>query len=255
MGAKSGWPPWAREGDVPEAAWRAIGEAALRGGEGRRVSVFDADGTLWAGDVGEAHLDVLQARGLVQAPPGYERLLDAYLDLCARDADTGYAFAVEVMDGLLEDEVRASAREAWDRHRPNRLPAVLAILSALEDAGHEVWLVSASNRWVIEAAAAELGVIPERVVAMSTAVAGGRLSGPVLAPRTNGAGKVEAIRARIGVRPRLAFGNSLHDAPMLEAAGAGVVVHAEGSPPASDALLDLAQKGGWLLLEARAAGP
>ena len=99
-----------------------------------------------------------------------------------------------------------------------------AVVQGLMAAGVDVAVVSASNRWVIEVAVAELGVTSERVVAVDLVRAAGRLTSEVVQPMPNGQGKVGAIDAVLGRRPALAFGNSLHDVPMLDCASAGVLV-------------------------------
>ena len=49
------------------------------------LAVFDADGTLWADDLGETHLAVLQERQLVVPAPAHATVLDEYHARCARD--------------------------------------------------------------------------------------------------------------------------------------------------------------------------
>ncbi|MGM0576364.1 MAG: HAD family hydrolase [Myxococcota bacterium] len=248
------WPPWTPASGTSPEVWGGVGEAT-GDSAGRRVAVFDADGTLWAEDVGDVHLRVLEERGLIRSPPGEPGVFDAYLRLCRQDPGAGYAFAVEVMAGLSEDVVRETAREAWARHRDRLLEPVTRLLRTLGRVDVEVWVVSASNRWVVEAAAVDaLGLSPDRVVAMACDVVDGRLTGEVIEPRPNGPGKVEAIREWIGVRPRLAFGNSLHDADMLDDAARGVLVRAHrepATPPLSGDLAARRAAGGWLVLPVR----
>jgi phosphoserine phosphatase len=138
--------------------------------------------------------------------------------------DDGYAWGTSVLAAADEAEVVSSAAEAWARHRPRLLPPVANVLRGLAAAGVDVAIVSASNRWVIEVAVAELGVSPDRVVAVDLVRDGGRLSSVVAQPMPNGAGKVQAIDRHLGRRPVLAFGNSVHDVPMLESAALGVLV-------------------------------
>ncbi len=246
------WPAWAPEAGVPVELWAWIGQAAeagLRGG-GRAVAVFDADGTLWAGDVGEHQLRRAEEDGLLVAPPGSASVFDAYQERCSRDTTAGYAWAAEAFAGLSEATVRACAARTWAAHRALALEPAWAIVTALASLGVEVWIVSASNRWVIEEAARDRGLPPERVIAMTVPSTGGVVGSRAEHPSPNGAGKVECIEARVGVRPILAFGNSVHDAAMLRAATRGVLVYAttEREPDPPGEVVELARAHGWARL-------
>src|SRR2546423_12579683 len=79
---------------LPAALVQAV-RACQPGG----IAVFDADGTLWREDVGEAFLRHLVSLGWVKLPDGsdpyeeYERRVD-------RDKASGYAFAAQLQAGL-----------------------------------------------------------------------------------------------------------------------------------------------------------
>ena len=153
------------------------------------------------------------------------------------------------MEGLQEGDVVGTAVLAWAAHRHLVADAIRELFSWLESRRVEVWLVSASNRWAIETAGAELGVPPARVIAMAVDVVDGRLGGAVHRPLCNGAGKAELILDRIGVVPLLAVGNSRHDVAMLEQAESGVVVRLSGEegtlPPRCATLREAARVRGW----------
>lgn len=209
----------------------------------RRVAVFDADGTLWRGDVGDLHLEYLVSSGLLGMAPGVE-VLNRYQALCAEDVDGGYAYATSVMSGLELGQVQEAAHRVWETHDAQWMQPVTELLRSLTSLGWEAWIVSASNRWMVEIAVESLPVMPERVLGMEVQVEGGRLTEQLLPPITNGHGKVEAIRERIGVQPVLAVGNSVHDAPMLDHALLGILV--SGGPEAMAAdLAALAATSGW----------
>jgi len=233
---------------VEEAAWRRIEDAVSKAPQ--PLAVFDADGTLWADDLGETHLHVLADDGLVAPGQGYTSLLDEYLARCATDVDDAYAWGAQILAGLRESRVAESAVEAWRRHRPRLLAPLEAIVRALHRAGVEVVVVSASNRWVIEAAVKELGVGPDKIIAVDLERDGPELTGTVVQPMPNGKGKVDAIDVHLGRRPTLAFGNSVHDVPMLQSAALGVFVLAttQQAPQLSKPLEAIRSEAGWLYL-------
>lgn len=239
--------PWGPVTDAMMTRWRAEG--------GRAVAVFDADGTLWGDDLGDRHLGVLEARGMVVAGPDYGSVFEEYEARCRLDTDAGYAWAVSSMAGLNEGDAIGTSVLAWAAHRHLVPEAIRELLTWLEASGVEVWLVSASNRWVIETAAAELGVPPERVIAMSMDIVHGQLDGEVHRPLSNGPGKARLIEQRIGVRPLLAVGNSRHDLAMLKQAYLGAVVRLSGEngqlPAVCPELRAAARAHGWFELDLR----
>jgi len=87
----------------------------------------------------------------------------------------------------------------------------------LAEAGCELWAVSSTNQWVIEAGAARFGLPAERVLAAAVEIENGLVTGRLLRVPT-GEGKVRVIRERIGGPLDAAFGNSIHDAAMLNLA-------------------------------------
>jgi len=233
---------------VPEAAWRRIEEVV--GEAARPLAVFDADGTLWADDLGETHLHVLVDGQLVAPGEGHESLLTEYAARCKANVDDAYAWGARILEGISEARVMESAVEAWRRHRPRLLPPLAQIVAALHGAGVEVVVVSASNRWVIEAAVRELGIGADKIIAVDLERDGERLTGTVVQPMPNGAGKVAAIDVHLDRRPTLAFGNSMHDVPMLQSATLGVCVLAttEAQAALSEPLEDIRAQEGWLYL-------
>ena len=217
-------------------------DACLAQGKGRRIACFDADGTLWSEDIGEAFLRWLIAGGLL---PRVADLGDPYADYERRvreNRTAGYEWAVTSMAGLAEQDVRLWARQlaaAW----PNWRPAMSSLVRGLAARRCEVWIVSASNGWIIEAAAPTMGFDPGNALGIRTAVVDGILTDRVVRPVPSEGGKVEVIRRCIGEVPMLAFGDSLGDLAMLEAADQPVVVGRHDQPGAS--ILEIARQRGW----------
>ncbi len=194
-----------------------------------RVVVFDADGTLWRGDVGEDFLRHLCAEGLV--PEGSYARYDA---LHQADPPAAYAFAVTVMKGLLDAELAVRATDFFTQRFVGRVfPYVRPLLAQLRTAGYEVWVCSASPRWVVEPGAAHLGIASSQVIAVDAALVEGRLTERIMTPVPAGPGKVEWLR-RKNVAPVLAIGNGDLDLDMLAYAQAAWVI---APPDAAPSLL------------------
>ncbi len=226
------------------ACRRAIRDVVQRARAGQPpLACFDADGTIWAEDIGEGMLRWLAAGGLL--PGTRAPWTDVWAEYEARvreDRCAGYAWAVATMEGLREDDVMRWSRQfaaAW----PNYRPQMVGLLQGLHGAGVEVVVVTDTNRWLVEAAVERMGLPALRVLGIETRVRDGVLTGEVVQPVTCRAGKVEAIRLHLNRMPDLAVGDSVGDLEMLDASGCAVVVGRRSEPRSE--MVRLARARGW----------
>jgi len=225
----------------PELAGRvrALGRD-VRGG----LAVFDADGTLWREDVGEAFLRHLVSLGWIRLPDGSDPYA-AYERAVERDRAAGYAYAAQLQAGLEVARVQAeAARFAASWIPPRRVGDVVALREVCEEAGLVPTVVSASPLPIVLAAAPLAGIAKDRCRGIEVRVRDGRFTDEVVAPVTYAGGKVAAL-ARSG-RLAVACGDSLGgDLAMMEAAQVAVAVApASGSPLSIEA-----RKRGWFVLD------
>lgn len=231
-------PTWLQPFDP---AFRDAVQAVLDDPGPAPLACFDADGTLWSEDLGEAFFRWLIAGHLL---PRHDCDGDVYGDYEARVAKSraeGYSWAVQAMAGLAAEDVVRWSRQlahAW----PNYRPEMGALARGLADAGVEVWIVSATNRWTVTEGGRLMGFDPRRVIGMSVHVEDGRLTERPEYPLIANAGKVEAIARVIGRRPDLAFGDSKGDLEMLIDARQALVVGRHDKPAS---LLPVARERGW----------
>ena len=205
------------------------------------LAVFDADGTLWREDVGEAFLRHLVSLGWVQLPDGSDPY-EAYERAVDRDKASGYAYAAQLQAGLEAVRVAAEAERFARSWVPPRLIADAVGLRVLcEKAGLAPTVVSASAMPIVLAAAPMAGASRERCRGIEVKIRDGRFTGEVMQPITYAAGKIAAAGGRIA----LACGDSFTgDLAMLEAADVAVVV----APAAGSPLSQEARKRGWFVL-------
>jgi phosphoserine phosphatase len=216
------------------------------------ILAFDADGTLWDGDVGIDLFEALLATRGVR-DEAREALAAEARDLEVDAGGDANALAAALYDAYKADRYahdRAFAMMAWvfAGWRRNELaslcedvlrrggidarvrPALREILAWAARKGVEVYVVSASARIMVEVAVAgaRLGIAPDHVAAMTPATSGDGVILPVLdGPIVYGEGKLAALeRVRPGARGALlgAFGDSAYDAAMLRAARVPVAV-------------------------------
>lgn len=215
---------------------------------------FDADGTLWGQqekgrpDIGEAFLHHLSETGMIPAMPKGEAW-GAYLTMLkpAEGFRLAYPWAVAAMAGLKEDVViREAAKFARTFVRMHLYPPMARLLRTLNDAGKIIYLVSASNHWVVSAAAEILGFSPERVIAIRSKVIKGVLTGRIVEPAPVAEGKVAALLAWGVRRIVLAAGDSGNDEPMLKHARYAFVVTRRAFPNPKG--MEMAKRHEWPVL-------
>jgi len=258
-----------------ETVERVIGRMDVAmSGMTRPVIATDADGTLWSGDVGvDAFEALLQERGVREEArqalakeaeqAGLETSGDG-TDLAARiyaafnrgafDEERCYMLMAWAFAGWTPDEVRSfSTRIQEQRGLAKRLhPEMQTVVRWAQKRGVELWVISASPRFVVQAGAARFGIRPERVVATSAAVRDGRVAPGLAEPMPYGPGKVAAIERVVGPsRLIAAFGDDVFDLEMLLSADVPVAVRpkdrlrhrAEGEPTLVELQAEEAERG------------
>ncbi len=210
-------------------------------GQGRAVA-FDADGTLWRGDVGEELMRFLAAEDRLPRHRGRRGVYEEYERRVATDPADAYAFAVEVMEDIPEVELSALCDDFFRRRFEGRVfPYARRLVAALAEADYALWIVSASPLWPVVAGALALGIPEQNVIGVDCVRREGRLSSEVLRPVPCGEGKVAWLE-RKGIRPVLAVGNGDLDLPMLAWSERALVV----APPGEDnGLVRAARDRGW----------
>lgn len=185
----------------------------LAGRTGPRAAAFDADGTLWRGDVSEDFARWMIARGDFDAD-----LWAGYEQVNRLDPARGCLEILRFYRGHPLAALRQRVDEFWRTAAPRRwIGPVLEAFRWLSERGFATFVVSGTPRIVLEPLPRHLPVRPERILALELARDGaGRATGEALGTVPTGAGK--AVRLRdAGASPLLfAAGNSLLDLEMLQ---------------------------------------
>ena len=184
-----------------------------------RLAVFDCDGTLWEGDAGFGFFDWELSRGLVAddmvrwARARYVEYLAGKVsedDMCAE--------MVTINRGLAEADVMRAAGEFFDAKMVKGIfPEMRDLVLQLQGTGCEVWAVSSTSEWVIQAGMRHFEIPPGRILAAAVQAEDGKVTDKVIRV-PSGKGKPLAIRDVIARTPDAVFGNSIWDADMLEIA-------------------------------------
>jgi phosphoserine phosphatase len=202
--------------------------------------VFDCDGTLWKGDAGSGFMDWSIEQGLISRSAidwidaryrGYQSGTVSELAICGE--------MVQLYSGLQEQEIRtAAAKYFHKRIEPGIFPEMKDLITVLQKSGTEIWAVSSTNNWVIEEGVKQFGIPAERVLAACVKTRNGVITAELIDVPTD-EGKATSLK-RVGLsNPDAVFGNSIHDAAMLQ-----IAKHAFPVNPTA-ALQDLAAENGW----------
>jgi phosphoserine phosphatase len=116
------------------------------------------------------------------------------------------------------------------------------LIRRLQDSGSDIWAVSSTNEWVIQAAMRHFKIDQKKILAAAVEIDNGRITDRLIRV-PSGAGKPRAIRDVIRKDPDAAFGNSRWDADMLAIARHGFAVN-----PNPD-LEQMARAKGWTIYQ------
>lgn len=205
-----------------------------------KLAVFDCDGTLWSGDAGEGFFSWEMKRGLVSpqvSDAARARYAEYRLGKVSEDDMCGEM--VTINKGLLEADVIQAADEYFSSNIvKNIFPELKDLIHQLHQSDCDVWAVSSTCDWVIEAAMKHFNIPADHVLAATVEIENGVVTDRLIRV-PSGEGKPKAIREVIKREPDAVFGNSRWDAAML-----AIAKHAFAVNPNPD-LEDMAQKNGW----------
>jgi phosphoserine phosphatase len=205
-----------------------------------KVAVFDCDGTLWSGDAGSGFMTWTIETGLVS------REATDWIDARYRGYLRGEVSEVAICGDMVQmyqrlrvEEMRRAAAVFFEsRIERNIFPEMLELLEELRGQGVDLWAVSSTNNWVIEEGVRRFGIPADRVLAAGVEVKDGVVTDRLLDVPTD-EGKVAALRRAGVTTPDAVFGNSVHDAAMLEIARRAFPVNP------TPALLERSAQQGW----------
>jgi phosphoserine phosphatase len=191
-----------------------------------QIATLDCDGTLWLGDAGERFFD-WELR---------EKLVSDKVIHWARSRYAEYKGGkvpeevicgemVTMHQGLKASDVQRAAIRFFDEKFVDEIfPEMRELVRRLQESGCEVWAVSSTNEWVIQAAMRHFGIAKNRILAASTEVKDGVITDRLIRV-PSGPGKPQAIREMLRGIPDVAFGNSIWDVEMLKMAKHPVAVN------------------------------
>ena len=263
-----------------------------------RIATFDQDGTTWVEHPIYTQIVYCLERvpALVKAKPKlknvepFKTVLSGNREAIAKVptkellkilAATLSEMTVDVFKAEVAKWIATAKHPRWDRlYTELTYQPMLEAMRYLRENAYKTYIVTGGGQDFVRVYADRVyGIPPEQIVgtAGATQYGYGKNGEPFLTKEAklllndNGAGKPEGIHMMIGVRPIIAFGNSIGDRQMLEYTKAGggarlalLVLHddtareyaygpAQGLPDTkvgtfTQALYDEAKKDGWLVI-------
>lgn len=147
------------------------------------------------------------------------------------DFDSLKRKGARVFTGRRHEADRHAMRQLFDEGLGDALfPQAVALVRRFQAEGFEVFIVSATYRFMVEPYAERLGIPRSHVHGVDLELddggyCTGRIVGRIPGLAGKGAIVAEAGRAGLALEHSYAFGDSLNDVPMLEAVGHPVVVN------------------------------
>lgn len=161
------------------------------------------------------------------------------------DFDSMKRFGAHVFTGRNHQHDQTSMRQLFDEGLGKQVyPEALALVRRFHEANFEVFIVSATYRFMVAPYAEKLGIDAAHVHAVDLEVDAqgqctGRIRGTIPHQHLKAAVVFEAGKRGVSLADSYAFGDTFNDVPMLEAVGHPVVVN----PGAK--LARLAESRGW----------
>jgi len=221
---------------------------------GRKVAVFDGDGTV-VGQVPHYLADECMYEFAQKNPAKHP-------DVIARirpqsNVSMPYVrgrvqfFAEETMESL-----RDIGDDCFRRNYAGKIyPQMRELVGVLHKHDFEVWIITASPEALYQKfLSRELGIPTTRILGVKSVVKDGIVTDQMIEPVPQDEGKRLAIETFVQARPLLAGGNSRGDAEMINfSSDFKIIVNPDPSKPANgDASVeDLAREGNWHIVRIR----
>jgi phosphoserine phosphatase len=221
---------------------------------GRKVAVFDGDGTV-VGQVPHYLADECLFAFAREHP-------DRKRDVIARMVTQSNVSLPYVQDRVhffagetVQDQRALGERCFRSWYRGKLFEPMRQLIARLHANGFEVWIITASPEALYQGfLARELGLPVTRVVGVKSVVRQGRLTDEIVPPVPQDEGKLAAIETFVQATPLLAGGNSRGDKEMIEASqGLRLIVNPDEivAPDQTQSMADYARTQGWLVVRIR----
>lgn len=183
---------------------------------GPHYAAFDADGTLWDNDAGNAFFDYEIENKLLSLPDDPWKYVYSLKD---EDPRKAFLWLAQIHKGLPITTIKEWAKTSYKKRPINYFPANRKLIEFLKSKNVEVFVVTASVKWAVEPCVEALGIPASHVLGVQTQIENGIVTDIQDGPITYKEGKAEAILQKTNnVPPILSCGNTMGDYWLLDMA-------------------------------------
>src|SRR5438093_247945 len=116
--------------------------------EPKKIAVFDADGTLWHDDLGEAFFKYQISKNLAPGLRGVADPWSTYKEKCNIDTAKAFGWLAQINAGLTDEVVHAQSTEFYQHSFKQKVdPHLRELISELKRHQFEIWICTASIKW------------------------------------------------------------------------------------------------------------
>ena len=215
------------------------------------LTIFDLDNTLLNGDSDHAWGVFLSNQGLVDKED-YQRKNDQFYEQYKAQTLDIYEYQSFVLSPLIgmDEATRKTLSEKFiiEMIEPMRLPKAEALIEEHRQAGDQLLIITATNRFITEPIAKLLGI--EELLATEPEIKEGMITGQVIGTPCFQKGKITRLHEWLnGIQQTFEkttfYSDSINDKPLLEYADVAVAVDPD------DALRQEAEKCDWRIISLR----
>jgi phosphoserine phosphatase len=218
---------------------------------GRRVAVFDGDGTV-LGQAPHYLADECLYEDAQEHPDQRPRIIKEMQG----QSNVSLPYVqnrVRFLAGTSLEDLRMMGRDCFTRLYDNKIyPPMRSLIDALKRNGFEIWIVSASPEAMYQGFLSDaLGIPITHIIGVKSVVRGGIVTDEIIPPVPQDKGKKEAIETFVQERPLLVAGNSRGDKEMIEySRDLRVIVNPDEhvAPDQEMSVADYAREQGWLII-------
>ncbi len=221
---------------------------------GRKVAVFDGDGTVLGQTPHYLADECMYTHAM--AHPDRKRDLLAHMG-SIRNVSMEYVTGrVQYLAGETVEDVREMGRQCFAEHYSDKIYAPSrALIDLLEDNGFEVWVITGSPQVLYQGFLSEqLGIPMTNIVGVHSIIRDGVITDDIVQPVTQDHGKREAIETVVQACPLFVAGNSRGDKEMIESScGLRLIVNPDEhvAPDQEMSIADYAAANDWIVVRVR----
>jgi phosphoserine phosphatase len=218
----------------------------------KKIAVFDADGTIWYGDIGESFFRHQIENKLAPGILNIQDPMKHYKSLDRTSTASACSWLAEINKGLSEKHVLGYAHDYYqNKFLSKPTDPIKSLIENLHRHKFEVWICTASPRYTVEPCLKELGISKDFLIGAEVEIGENLiLTDKPIVPVPYKEGKKLALQKRLSAQPLLVVGNSLGDLEMMKwashmALGVNYLPHLKPVEVSERGLIEECQKRGW----------